>query len=271
MKDDEEARTAFAGAAASISANTAHFTSSRSGPLSCTKSAPPTASASDAAALTRFAAAAGSLTSPCGATSRNDCAISPGAAASVAGSGSHRRTSQPARANTFAQARPIRPTPARPTVGIFVSSFDRSAVTFSGAGGVQHGADGALPAGILALALGRGQRRLEGALELPEVGEAFGVGPYACLVTGEPGRAERRRFLHDRPLYRRIEDVGQELHGPVARHHAAVHPQHGFGLGRPIVVHGLQQIPRLVADGFQRRAGDLLGTGASGEPEERAA
>ncbi len=36
MNDDEEAMIAFAGAAASISANTARFTSSTSGPLSCT-------------------------------------------------------------------------------------------------------------------------------------------------------------------------------------------------------------------------------------------
>jgi prephenate dehydrogenase len=63
------------------------------------------------------AAAAGSFASPCRATSSSASAIRPGALASACPSGSHSRTFQPARANTFAQARPIRPVPTIPTVG----------------------------------------------------------------------------------------------------------------------------------------------------------
>ena len=118
MAEDDEARIAPAGAAASSFWNRSILTSTRSGPLSITSSVPCTASSSDAALLTRFAAAAGSLARPWRATSCSDCAIKAGAAASALGSGSQMRTSQPLRENTLAQARPISPTPTSPTVGM---------------------------------------------------------------------------------------------------------------------------------------------------------
>ena len=43
---------------------------------------------------------------------------------------------------------------------------------------------------------------------------------------GEIGRAERGRLHDHRPVDRRAQDVGQELHGDVARGHAAVDAQH---------------------------------------------
>ncbi len=118
MAEDDEARMAPAGAAASSFWNRSILTSTRSGPLSITSSVPCTASSIDAALLTRFAAASGSLARPWRATSCSDCAISAGAAASALGSGSQMRTSQPLRENTLAQARPISPTPTSPTVGM---------------------------------------------------------------------------------------------------------------------------------------------------------
>ena len=107
--------------------------------------------------------------------------------------------------------------------------------------------------------------------ELPEPGEARRIRPHAGLVAREPGGAQRRRLLHDGPLDRRVQDVGQELHGPVARHHAAVDAQHGLRRARPVAVHGVEQIARLVADGLQRRARDLVGAGGARQAEQRAA
>ena len=96
-------------------------------------------------------------------------------------------------------------------------------------------------------------------------------GHAPALWPASQAAPKRRRLADGGPLDRSIEDVGQELHGPVARHHAAVDAQHRLGLGRPVAVHGLQQIARLVAHGLQRGARDLARPRRARQAEERAA
>src|SRR5258706_3780576 len=92
MADVDEARMALAGAARSSCSNVVRFTSSTSGPHSCTYSAPATASSSVAATEMRFAAEPGSETNPWAASSCRDCSMSRAAPARWLVSGSHTRT-----------------------------------------------------------------------------------------------------------------------------------------------------------------------------------
>ena len=74
------------------------------------------------------------------------------------------------------------------------------------------------------------------------------------------------------PVDRRVEDVGEPLHRPVGRHHAAVDAQHGLGRrALPVLLHGVEQVARLVGDGFQRRAGEFGRPGIARQAEDRAA
>ena len=59
-------------------------------------------------------------------------------------------------------------------------------------------------------------------LGLPEICKAVGLGKEAGLQAGEIGGAERRRFLDARPVDDDADQVGEALHGPVGRRHAAV-------------------------------------------------
>ena len=68
----------------------------------------------------------------------------------------------------------------------------------------------------------------EALVERPARGELVRRGIEARLQSGEIRRAQRRRLQHGRPVDRRVEDVGQALHGPVGRRHAAVDAQHGL-------------------------------------------
>ena len=87
----------------------------------------------------------------------------------------------------------------------------------------------------------------------------------------EPGDTQCGRLADGGPLHRRVQDVGQKLHGPIARHHAAVDAQHRFRPGRPVAVHGLQQIARLIAHRLQRRSCELAGPSCTRQAEQRAA
>src|SRR3954462_776111 len=119
----EEARIASRGAAASSSAKIRRLSSTRSGPFSCTRSTPATASVSDGATETRAAAPAGASTMPAAAGSSSPSRMRRGAASSASGLGSDRRTSQPTRAKTMAQERPMRPEPPMAAVGMISSSL----------------------------------------------------------------------------------------------------------------------------------------------------
>ena len=71
------------------------------------------------------------------------------------------------------------------------------------------------------------------------------IRPDPGLLAGEPGRAERRRLQHDRPVDRRVEHVGEALHRPVAtrpcRHRRAA-PSSLAAV--PVALHGVEQVAR---------------------------
>ena len=113
--------------------------------------------------------------------------------------------------------------------------------------------------------------RLEARVERPAPGELPGLRPDACPRAGEPCSAERRSLQDRRPVDRRVEDVGQPLHRPVGRDHAAVDAQHRPGRrALPVLLHGVEQVARLVGDGFKRCAREFGRAGIAGEPEDRA-
>src|SRR3954471_18898688 len=70
------------------------------------------------AARTRAAALFGSATRPCLASSSRPWAIKPSAFSATPSTASYMAASQPARQNTMAQARPIRPDPIMATRGM---------------------------------------------------------------------------------------------------------------------------------------------------------
>ena len=107
-------------AAASSLANRSRFTSRVSGPHSCARSAPRTASSSVVTMVMRAAAFAASRARPCAAWTFSAARIRAGAALRAAGSGSVSRTSQPLRANTMAHERPIRPAPMTAAIGMAI-------------------------------------------------------------------------------------------------------------------------------------------------------
>src|SRR4051812_5192108 len=74
------------------------------------------------AARTRDAEPFGSATRPCFAKSSSPSAMSPSALSAAPWTASYNATSQPARANTMAQARPIRPDPMMATRGMATPS-----------------------------------------------------------------------------------------------------------------------------------------------------
>ncbi len=79
-------------------------------------------------------------------------------------------------------------------------------------------------------------------------------------MAGQIGRSERGGFHHHRAIDRNSKDVGQELHGDVARGHAAIDAKHAAGRRRPVGTHGFQQVAGLIADRLQRRLCDLGGS-----------
>src|SRR5262249_42789221 len=83
-----------------------------------------------------------------------------------------------------------------------------------------------LPAGPFAGRLCGVNWRRDPPLALPRPGETVEVradaGGEACKISG----AERGGLHHGRTVDRRVDDVGEELHGDVARRHAAVDAQH---------------------------------------------
>ena len=109
-------------------------------------------------------------------------------------------------------------------------------------------------------------------LQPPVVGEFCGLGIDAGLQPGEIGGAECRGFLDHRAIDRRVEQIGEALHGPVRGGHAAVDAQHVGGLlARPVGAHRVPEIEGLVADAFQRGVREFGGAGVAGEAEQRAA
>src|SRR5579863_3226415 len=71
------------------------------------------------------------------------------------------------------------------------------------------------PAGQFSLACGLAHVGFEAVLEPPIVGESGGLGVDAGGEAGEIGGAERGGFLDHRAVDRRIEQIGEALHGPV--------------------------------------------------------
>src|SRR3954470_701951 len=115
--------------------------------------------------------------------------------------------------------------------------------------------------------------RLEAVLEAPVVGEFCRLGIDAGLEAREIGGAQRRRLLDHRAIDRGVEQVGEALHGPVGRGHAAVDAEHdarGFR-ARPVRAHGGPKVERLVADTFEGGVGELGRAGVAGEAEQGAA
>ena len=90
-------------------------------------------------------------------------------------------------------------------------------------------------------------------------------------MPGEPGRAECGRFENSRPVNGGAQDIGEALHGPVARYHTAIDTQHRLAAACPVAAHRFDEVERLERDGFKRRAGHFLRPGGSRQPENRAA
>ena len=116
-----------------------------------------------------------------------------------------------------------------------------------------------------------GMSGVKRSIERPTLGELFRLRVEPRLQPGEIRRAQRRRFQHRRPVDGRTGDVGQALHRPIARRHAAVGTQHGLRCRRTIAAHRLQQVVRLEAHRLQRRARQLVGAGVARQPKQRAA
>jgi hypothetical protein len=112
MPEVEDASTTSGPHSASSRAKVSRFTSTRSGPFSCTCVAPSRHSSSDAATATRAATTAtASVISPALCKSANRARTTAIAASEAPAAGSQMRTGCPARANTIAQALPINPAP----------------------------------------------------------------------------------------------------------------------------------------------------------------
>src|SRR5690349_16499488 len=111
--------------------------------------------------------------------------------------------------------------------------------------------DGLRPALQLALAKTRIHRRIELTIERPAACEAFHVGPYTGLPAGEPRGPERGRLEDRGPVYRHVEDVAQELHGPIGRDHAAIDAEHKVARAFPVLAHRGEQIFGRVSHGFE--------------------
>ena len=91
----------------------------------------------------------------------------------------------------------------------------------------QHPLHRPRPARQLPLPRRRTHRRLEAAFQPPVVGKFCGLGIDAGRKPREIGGAECGGFLDHRAIDRRVQQIGEALHGPVRRRHAAVDAQHG--------------------------------------------
>jgi hypothetical protein len=111
IADVELARMVSAGASWSSKPNTSRFNSTRSGRFSCTHVAPAMASSICSNMNTRPAARLASSTRPAACCSSRLVRMCWRAMSNCVGALSYSCTRQPARANTIAHARPIRPAP----------------------------------------------------------------------------------------------------------------------------------------------------------------
>ena len=116
--------------------------------------------------------------------------------------------------------------------------------------------------------------RLEAAVERPGLGEALPVGPHAGLRSGELGRAQARSSPAPpagrpaRPECR--QGTASSSRWRPCRHRRAAPFR---AAAPPVAAHGLEQIARLVADAFERRAGRIsrrAGIARSGRRSRRA-
>ena len=83
-----------------------------------------------------------------------------------------------------------------------------------------------------------------------------GLRPDAACRAGKPSRTQRRRLQDRRPVDGRIEDVGQALHRPVGRDHAAIDAQHRRRRAPlPVLAHRVEQVAGLEGHRLERRAG----------------
>src|SRR5690606_12641919 len=136
----------------------------------------------------------------------------------------------------------------------------------------QRPAHGLTPAAKLPLPLRRAHFRQEAAIKRPASGKFLPPRPNARTGASEPGGAQRSGLQHRRPVYRRVENVGKALHGPIARHHSAVDAQDRcFRAGGPVLAHGIDEILCLESYGFECGAGELCRTRVAGQPEDGAA
>ena len=106
-------------------------------------------------------------------------------------------------------------------------------------------------------------------------GERLGAGIDAGPPSREERDAERRGLGDRRPIDRRVENVAQELHRPIARRHAAVDANDGIeSLARSregVLAHRREQVAGLVADAFQRRARQFPPRGPARQADHDAA
>src|SRR5580704_13791865 len=161
--------------------------------------------------------------------------------------GPARRSARPANPAGSAVSRPVR-LPARP-----------GAARGGSRNGSQNAGDRALPAGVALLPLACGHLWRKAAFGAPCANQRLRLGIEAAReardISGPPcGGLDRIRPLDDRR-----QNVGDELHCPIACGHAAIDAQAGYGdpgIGR----HRFNEIARLIADGFERGARDLRET-----------
>ncbi len=120
--DELDAITTSGGSAASMAANRSIFTSSRSGPLSCTNSAPSTAAAGVAWKLKAFALAPGA-TQPSFSSVGQALSMKRRAKLSPCGEGSLAPTAKPRARKIAAQLAPMVPAPITATRRVMGNSL----------------------------------------------------------------------------------------------------------------------------------------------------
>ena len=113
---------------------------------------------------------------------------------------------------------------------------------------------------------GGGEGRQPGGVRLE-----FGlVRPVSHGEAREEGGAERRRLDAGGTLHGHADDVALELHQEIVRGGAAVHAQGGEP-DSGVLLHRLEHVRRLVGEGFERRAHDVVAVDAAREAEHGAA
>ncbi len=114
--------------------------------------------------------------------------------------------------------------------------------------------------------------RLEAAVARPGLGKGLHVRPHPCPAARKPCGTKCGGFEDHRTVDRRIDQVGQALHRPVGGNHAAIDAKDDIAIVvLPVLVHGIQQVTGLVADGLQCRASKFRRAGAARQAEHRAA